>query len=163
MCAVEICLTRIDMVVVGGLSAHFIDACSDYERRIRRYVSFEVHELKAEPLARGKQLVLRAEEARISRVLDRLELRSQERTTLVALDVDGDVQSTDQLVERWLGVRHLVLLIGGSMGLPTSILDRSHRRVSFGRATMPHQIARLIATEQIYRCWRIARGEPYHY
>jgi 23S rRNA (pseudouridine1915-N3)-methyltransferase len=49
------------------------------------------------------------------------------------------------------------------MGLPPEVLARARERVSFGRITLPHQLARVVATEQLYRSFRIARGEPYHF
>lgn len=159
----EVHLTRVDLVVVGSMSSDLAAACADYERRIGRYVKLHVHELKAEPTARGQAVVLRAEGERFAAALDRIEAQVADPTTIVALDPAGSQVTTEQLVERWLGARHLVLLVGGTMGLPGEARDRARAGVAFGRVTLPHQLARLVATEQLYRCWRIARGEPYHF
>ncbi|MCB0877627.1 MAG: 23S rRNA (pseudouridine(1915)-N(3))-methyltransferase RlmH [Thermoleophilia bacterium] len=159
----EVHLTRVDLVVVGTLSAELADACADYERRLGRYVKLHVHELKSEPTARGEQVVLRSEGARMAEQLDRIERQVADTTTIVVLDPAGAQPTTEQLVERWLAVRHLVLVIGGSMGIARDVRARATATVAFGRITLPHQIARLVATEQLYRCFRIARGEPYHY
>jgi len=158
---VEVHLTRVDLVVVGSLSADLAAIAGDYERRLSRYVTLQVHEVKAEPTARGETVVLRAEGERLGAVLDKL-VRPGE-TTIVALDSRGRTPSTEELAEQWLGARHLVLLVGGTMGLPSDVLARAQSTVSFGRITLPHQLARVITTEQLYRSFRIARGEPYHF
>lgn len=159
----EVHLVRADLVVVGSLSAELAAIADDYERRLSRYVRFQVHELKAEPTARGEQVVLPAEAARFAAALDRIGGQAAAPTRLVALDLHGDQPTTEQLAEQWLGARHLVLAVGGTLGLPPSVLARAARRVAFGRITLPHQLARVVATEQLYRAFRIARGEPYHF
>ena len=159
----EVHLVRADLVVVGSLSADLATVAADYERRLTRYVKLHVHELKGEPTARGEAVVLRAEGERFADTLAKVERQVGEQSTIVALDSRGDQPTTEQLAERWLGARHLVLCIGGTMGLPPEVLDRTRARVSFGRITLPHQLARIVATEQLYRSFRIARGEPYHF
>lgn len=160
----EVHLVRADLLVVGSLSAELARVAADYERRLTRYVKLHVHELKAEPTARGEEVVLRTEGERFADALARIEKQaSGVATTIVALDSRGDQPPTEQLAASWLGARHLVLLIGGTMGLPADVLARANTRVSFGRITLPHQLARVITTEQLYRSFRIARGEPYHF
>lgn len=159
----EVHLVRADLVVVGSLSADLAKVAADYERRLTRYVKLHVHELKAEPTARGEAVVLRAEGERFADVLAKVERQAGEPSTIVALDSRGDQPTTEQLADRWLRARHLVLCVGGTMGLPSEVLDRTRERVSFGRVTLPHQLARVVATEQLYRSFRIARGEPYHF
>ena len=156
-------LTRVDVVAVGSMSSDLVDACADYERRLSRYTKLQVHELKAEPTARGERVVLRAEGERFTQALDRIERQVADRTTIVALDLRGRQATTEQLVDLWLDARHLVLLVGGTMGLPRDVAARADATIAFGRITLPHQLARLVATEQLYRCFRIARGEPYHF
>jgi 23S rRNA (pseudouridine1915-N3)-methyltransferase len=160
---VEVHLVRVDLVVVGSLSAELARVAEDYERRLTRYVKLHVHVLKAEPTARGEIVVLRAEGERFTEALDRIERQVAEQTTYVALDSRGDQPTTEQLAERWLAARHLVLLVGGTLGLPPEVLARAKQRVSFGRITLPHQLARVVASEQLYRSFRIARGAPYHF
>jgi 23S rRNA (pseudouridine1915-N3)-methyltransferase len=160
----EVHLVRADLVVVGSLSADLARVAADYERRLTRYVKLHVHELKAEPTARGTQVVLRAEGERFQETLDKLDRQAAgEHTTYVALDSRGEQVTTERLAERWLGARHLVVMIGGTMGLPNEALTRASQRVAFGRITLPHQMARVVATEQLFRSFRIARGEPYHF
>ena len=60
------------------------------------------------------------------------------------------------------GKSNLTFVIGGSLGLSDSVLQRSNQQISFGRLTYPHQLMRLVLVEQIYRGFRIMKGEPYH-
>ena len=60
------------------------------------------------------------------------------------------------------GKSNLTFVIGGSLGLSDSVLRRSNQQISFGRLTYPHQLMRLVLVEQIYRGFRIMKGEPYH-
>lgn len=161
---VEVHLTSVDMVVIGSLSADHARIADDYERRLSRYVTLRVHELRAQPTRQGAEVVQRAEGARIIELLDRLARQAGGASMQVcALDLGGRQRSTQELVELWLDARNLVLLIGGTHGLEESVLKRADERVAFGRITLPHQMARVVATEQLYRCFRIARGEPYHF
>ncbi len=60
------------------------------------------------------------------------------------------------------GVNNIVFIIGGSLGLSDEIIDKSDFRLSFSKMTFPHQMIRMILLEQVYRGFRIIRGEPYH-
>lgn len=160
----EVHLVRVDLVVVGSLSGDLVSVAAGYEQRLKRYVRLSVHELKAEPTSRGYQVVTRAEGDRFLSLLARIKQEQRNnRTAIVALDSSGHNLTTNQLCEQWLSPSHLVLLIGGSMGLAKSVLSQANSSVAFGRITLPHQIARIVATEQLYRAFRIVRGEPYHY
>lgn len=160
----EVHLVRADLVVVGSLSADVAAIADDYERRLTRYVKLHVHEVKAEATQRGEAVVLRTEGERMGAVLDKVEAQVADASSIVALDSRGSTPTTEQLAERWLAARHLVLLIGGTMGLAPGVLARARGgSISFGRITLPHQLARVVATEQLYRTFRIARGEPYHF
>lgn len=157
----QVHLTRIDLVVVGGASADYARLLDDYERRLSRYVRLQVHEVRGEPLQRGDAAVVEAEGARVAAMLDKLERPPD--TVIVALDREGESLTSESLAEQLLAIPHLVLVIGGAAGLAEAVLARARMKLAFGTATLPHQLARLVATEQLYRAFRIARGEPYHH
>jgi len=60
------------------------------------------------------------------------------------------------------GLDNITFIIGGSLGLSKEVIDRSNFKLSFSKMTFPHQLMRLILLEQVYRGFRIMRGEPYH-
>jgi 23S rRNA (pseudouridine1915-N3)-methyltransferase len=85
---------------------------------------------------------------------------------VIALDRQGEMLTSPDLanaVKEWeMAGRKVVFVIGGSAGLSGDVLKRADRKVSFSKLTFPHQLFRLMLVEQIYRAFKIARGEPYH-
>jgi 23S rRNA (pseudouridine1915-N3)-methyltransferase len=150
---------EITIVAVGKLRPYYREACDDYARRLKRYVTFreiEVREASRAPTPAAQ----RKEEA------DRLSQRIDGKATLVALTREGTAWSSSALafqLERWLvAARPLALAIGGSNGLDSALLSRSASRWSLGPLTLPHELARVVVLEQLYRAFTILRGEPYH-
>lgn len=85
----------------------------------------------------------------------------------ITLEIDGRMLTSEGLskeIDRLglAGKSSLVFVIGGSIGLDTAVLKRSDYALSFSKMTFPHQLMRVILLEQIYRSYRIMRGEPYH-
>jgi 23S rRNA (pseudouridine1915-N3)-methyltransferase len=90
-----------------------------------------------------------------------------EGSLLIALDVKGECWSSEELAASFRdwglsGQNHLTFVIGGDLGLPPAVLARSTLRLSLSRMTFTHPMARLLLLEQVYRAFRILRGEPYH-
>jgi 23S rRNA (pseudouridine1915-N3)-methyltransferase len=87
-------------------------------------------------------------------------------STIVVLTRAGSPWSTRDLageLERWLvGSRPITLVIGGSRGLDTTLVQKAGRRWSLGPLTLPHELARVVVFEQLYRAFTILKGEPYH-
>lgn len=104
--------------------------------------------------------VIEAEANRVHKLL-------RDRDGIVALDIAGkmvDSKTWSREYQRLSGMGYgrLVFLLGGSLGLAPSLLQRADFRWSFGPITLPHQLARVVLFEQLYRGLRIANGEPYH-
>jgi len=153
---------KILVVVVGRVRGDLAAAVSEYEKRARRYWKFEVAEVAAGVRGRdaAPEAVRQAESERIlACVPPALEL--------VALTRDGKGMDSRELsgyLEEH-GVRSsagLAFVIGGAFGLGTPVLERARRRLSLSTMTLPHEMARLILAEQLYRAGTILRGEPYH-
>jgi 23S rRNA (pseudouridine1915-N3)-methyltransferase len=137
---------RYRVVAVGRMKdAALRAACDEYLDRLRHYAKVEEREVK--------------DEARILGAVP-------EGSRLVALSRRGDVCTSGELAEwtvRWeLDGRDLTLAIGGADALPGDILQRAERVWSLSRLTLPHELARLVLYEQLYRAYTIRRGEPYH-
>ena len=86
---------------------------------------------------------------------------------VIALDIKGKMISSEELAEKLntLGIQgksNIVFIIGGSLGLSKEILKRADFKLSFSPMTFPHQLMKVILLEQVYRGFRINRGEPYH-
>lgn len=134
---------RYRVVAVGGgrmKSAALRAACDDYLSRIRHYAKIEEREVK--------------------------EARIPEDSRLIALARDGEAWTSEGLAELTVGweleARDITFAIGGADGLPHEVLLRAERTWSLGPLTLPHELARVVVYEQLYRAHTIRRGEPYH-
>lgn len=150
---------QLTLLAVGRLRPSFREACDDYLRRLSRYM--KVREIEVREASRSPTLdVQRREEG------ERLRARCPDGATLVCLAREGAPWSSQTLateVRRWTeGARPVALVIGGSHGLDDALLARAERRWSLGPLTLPHELARVVVVEQLYRAWTILRGEPYH-
>lgn len=157
---------RIRLLCVGRIKEKFFrDAVSEYSKRLSRYCSLEITELADEKIPEG---VSRAQEEQIlKREGDRLLAAIRERDYVVALAIDGRMMDSLQLAEHLDqlslgGQSSITLVIGASLGLSEELLARADEKLSFSPLTFPHQLMRVIVLEQIYRAFRISRGEPYH-
>jgi 23S rRNA (pseudouridine1915-N3)-methyltransferase len=150
---------EIAIVAVGKLRPYYREAVDDYARRIKRYVNFREHEVREASRA-PTVTAQRAEEA------ERVSARIVEASNVVALARVGAGWTSADLakqLERWLvAARPLTFAIGGSHGLDASLISGAIARWSLGPLTLPHELARVVVTEQLYRAFTILRGEPYH-
>ncbi len=150
------------LLAVGRPGALLADAIAEYERRAGRYWPLQVVEVKEERAGRGRRAadVRRAES-------ERLVERAPVGVELVALTREGDPWDSTGLARHLesLAVRGspgAAFLIGGALGLDEATLAGATRRLSLSTMTLPHDLARLLLAEQLYRAGTIVRGEPYH-
>ena len=149
------------VVAVGRLrDAALRAACDEYLRRVRRTARIEVHEVAEAGRAGGTPAVTqRIEGERVQRATPTGALR-------VALTRVGRAHTSDQfarLVGRWReGARDVAFLLGGAHGLPDGLVQHADAALSLSSLTLPHELARLVLLEQLYRAGTILRGEPYH-
>jgi 23S rRNA (pseudouridine1915-N3)-methyltransferase len=153
---------RITLVAVGRLKERFWkEACEEYRTRLRPYATVDVVEVPDRDPSRGGEERAKAEEAAdIRRALG-------SDTHVFALAVEGREISSEQLAERLerLGIdgrSDVAFVVGGSCGLAADIEDAADERISLGRITLPHNLARVVLLEQLYRAFKIIRKEPYH-
>ncbi|HET8632529.1 MAG TPA: 23S rRNA (pseudouridine(1915)-N(3))-methyltransferase RlmH [Gemmatimonadales bacterium] len=150
---------QVTLLAVGRLRPSFREACDDYLRRLSRYVAMREVEVREASRAPTPEVQRKDEAAQLL-------ARVPEDSDLVCLARVGKAWSSAQLVEqvsRWqLRARPVAVLVGGSHGLDDALLERAEARWSLGPLTLPHELARVIVVEQLYRAWTILRGEPYH-
>lgn len=156
----------ITIVAVGKIKEKFFAAAiGEYKKRLGRYCSFEIVEVKDEPTPenpteREKELVLMKEGARIAEKIPK-------GAAVVALCVEGEAKSSESFAKfiesaASRGVSRIAFVIGGSMGLSQEVKSRASLRLSFSEMTLPHQLMRVVLTEQIYRAFTIIEGKTYH-
>ena len=139
------------VVCVGKLKERFWkDACAEYTKRLGAYAKVDIRE----DVARNKEGAA---------ILAALPLRAH----VILLAIEGKERSSEELSTRLddlmlRGNSDIAFVIGGSDGVSDAVRARADEMLSFGRITLPHNLARVVLLEQIYRACKISRGEPYH-
>ena len=153
---------RVLVVGVGKVKGPLAPVVGEYERRAARYWKLAIEEVDAGARrgARDPQAVMTAEAERLlAHVPGELELIALTRggKEMSSEELSGYLQ--EQAVRSSAGV---AFVIGGAHGLAQEVLTKARRRLSLSAMTLPHEVARLVLAEQLYRAGTIARGEPYH-
>lgn len=157
---------HITILAVGRLKEKYLgEGAAEYLKRLSTYAKVNVVEVDDEGFAEnltptGREKV---KEKEGERHLSRL----RPGTFLIALDVKGKLHSSEEMAEVFNqlaleGKGDITFAIGGSLGLSQKVVERAGLRLSVSKMTFPHQLMRVILLEQIYRWFKIARGEPYH-
>lgn len=157
---------QIRLVAVGKLKEKYLQqGVEEYLKRLRAYARVEIMEVGDEPVPENASTatevqILEKEGAKIERLL-------KPGAFVIALALSGEMLTSEGLAGK---LNHLALqgrseitfLIGGSLGLAPSILARADYQLCLSKLTFPHQLVRLIFLEQLYRAFKINRGEVYH-
>lgn len=152
--------SRIDIIAVGKLGADMRPAFEHYRRLLASLVRIEVREVRETPLrGRSPDEVLRDEGRRLAAALPGA-------GTVVALAIEGrepDSGAFSGDLQRWLERGRVAFVIGGSLGLADEVRRAADAELSLSRLTLPHQLARVVLAEQVFRALKIARRETYHH
>lgn len=136
------------------------EVIADYETRAARYFTLDVIEVREESARAVTPEQVKDREA--ARLADRLPADA----VLVACDPGGETFTSERFAA-WLAdlrdrAQNAAFVIGGAYGLGDSLRERAKKRISLAPWTLPHELARLVLMEQLYRAGSINRGEPYH-
>ena len=148
------------VIAVGRARGPLAEAAAEYARRASHYWAVRVEEVREES-ARS----LTAAQV-VAREGERLLARVPAGATLVACDERGEGWTSERF-SRWLaaerdGGRDVAFAIGGAHGLAPAVRERARVRLAVAPWTLPHDLARVVLAEQLYRAGTLARGEPYH-
>ena len=157
---------NITIVTVGKLKErYFKEAVEEYSTRLSKYCRLEIVEVPDEKapenLSPAQELIIIQKEGQ--GILKHV----KEDTYVIALAIKGKQLSSEDLADLIsdLGIKgrsNIAFVIGGSLGLSDEVLKRADYKLSFSPMTFPHQLMRVILLEQVYRGFRIIKGEPYH-
>ncbi|MFI3229501.1 MAG: 23S rRNA (pseudouridine(1915)-N(3))-methyltransferase RlmH [Bacillota bacterium] len=154
-------MIKLNIVAVGKLKEKFWkDAIAEYSKRISRYADIKIIEVAevADEGASSAELQCQAEAAGIIKNI---------KGCAVLMDIGGTMVTSEQLStlitdSATEGQSELTFIIGGSRGVSSQVRALCKNRISFGRVTYPHQLMRVILTEQLYRAMTISVGASYH-
>lgn len=157
---------KIKIIAVGKLKEKYLkQGIDEYAKRLGKYCKFEIIEVpdeKApETLSEAEMLGIKEKEGQ--RIISKI----GDGDFVFALAINGNDYTSEQFSEvinqaTISGKSTITFIIGGSLGLSETVMSRCNQTISFGRVTYPHQLMRLILTEQVYRCFRIINGHAYH-
>ncbi|MBN2558913.1 MAG: 23S rRNA (pseudouridine(1915)-N(3))-methyltransferase RlmH [Clostridia bacterium] len=150
---------RIKIVCVGRLKEKYLrEACAEYEKRISGFGRVSIIEVQDENDSLPAALSIEA---------DRIMRNIKETEHVITLEIGGEPVSSEGLAARMSelavrGISDIAFIIGGSNGLHPSVSERADQSLSLSNMTFPHQLARVILLEQIYRAYKINNNEKYH-
>ena len=157
---------NITVITVGKLKErYFREAVEEYSTRLSKYCKLEIIEVPDEKapenLSPAQELMVIQKEGQ--GILKHM----KEDNYMIALAIQGNQISSEGLADfiNDLGIKgksNIAFVIGGSLGLSEEVLKRADYKLSFSQMTFPHQLMRVILLEQVYRGFRIIKGEPYH-
>lgn len=157
---------KITIIAVGKIKEKYIkQGIKEFKKRLSNYTKLNIIEIPDEKAPENlsekeMEIVKDTEGENILKKLDNY-------SYVIALDKDGDQLSSIDFANKIKkltvqGNSSFTFIIGGSLGLSDEVLKKSNLKLSFSKMTFPHQLFRLILLEQVYRAFRINRGEPYH-
>ena len=159
-------MQNIDLICVGKLNAkYFAEGVAEYQKRLSAFASFRIIELPEEKIEEN------ASDSVVKKALDKegkaILSSVRKGAAIVAMCIEGKQISSDELAQFLAdransGAGDVAFVIGSSHGLSDEVKKAAALKFSMGRITMPHQLARLVLTEQIYRACTINVGMKYH-
>lgn len=157
---------NIKIITVGKLKEKYLKmGIDEYTKRLGAYCKIELIEVPDEkaPEKLSEAEMLQVKEKEGERILAKI----PENAYVFALAIEGKQRTSEEFSKEieQLGIQgksNLLFVIGGSLGLSQAVMKRSNTPISFGKMTLPHQLMRLVLVEQVYRGFRIMKGEPYH-
>ena len=157
---------QIDLICVGKIKEKFYTmAIDEYSKRLSRYIKLNIIEVQDEMTpdnaSDAMEDIIKKKEA--EKILKNIKQDSY----VITLEISGEMVDSVKLSKKIenIGVTgngNITFVIGGSLGLHSSVSDRSDYKLSFSKMTFPHQLMRVVLLEQIYRSYRIINNEPYH-
>lgn len=153
----------IDIIAVGTLKEKYLQSIfEDYRKRLSPYARCNIFEVKEESflkLGEKKQVIHKEEE--------RIQKKIQKDSIVCVLDQKGKEMTSEEFAvfiqKQGEGGRRLSFVLGGALGTSDAFKQHSHHLVSLSRLTLPHQLARIVLLEQLYRSMTLLHKKQYHY
>ncbi|MFE4525662.1 MAG: 23S rRNA (pseudouridine(1915)-N(3))-methyltransferase RlmH [Bacillota bacterium] len=157
---------NISIITVGKLKEKYLkQGIDEYLKRLSAYAKMDIIEVPDEkaPEELSETEMMQVKQKEGERILAKIHPDAH----VIALAIEGKMKSSEELADTLdklatYGKSKIAFVIGGSLGLSQEVLQRADDKLSFSKMTFPHQLMKLILLEQVYRAFRINRGEPYH-
>ena len=159
-------MMNIKIIGVGKLKEKYLkQGIEEYAKRLSKFCKFEIVEVNdekaPEKLSLAEMIDVKGKEG--ERILSKI----KDKEYVYALAILGKERTSEDFAKEiadlgTYGHSDITFVIGGSLGLSDAVLKRADTQISFGKFTLPHQLMRMILTEQVYRGFMINAGSPYH-
>lgn len=157
---------NISIIAVGKLKEKYLkQGIDEYLKRLTAYAKVEIIEV---PDEKAPEILSDTEMQQVKQKEgERILTKISQDTHVIALAIEGKMKTSEELADdldklATYGKSKIAFVIGGSLGLSSEVMQRANERLSFSKMTFPHQLMRLVLVDQVYRAFRIIRGEPYH-
>lgn len=156
----------VKIIGVGKLKEkYFRAALAEYAKRLQQFTKFQVIEVPDEQAP--QRLSVAEKEQVMATEGKRILAKIRPQDYVIALAIQGKERSSEKFAAQLqelatYGHSEIVFVIGGSLGLSPEVLQRANDQLSFGKLTLPHQLMRVVLSEQIYRAYMINNHRPYH-
>lgn len=149
----------IKIIAIGNIKEKYLkDAIAEYQKRLQKYTSLEIIELKDESFDDIDKT--------LNKEAEKIKKHISEKDYIITLEIEGkqldSVEFSKKLENIQLETSNITFIIGGSYGLSPEIKGMSNYHLSVSKMTFPHQLFRVILLEQIYRAFKIKNNESYH-
>ncbi len=149
----------IKIIAIGNIKEKYLkDAIAEYQKRLQKYTSLEIIELKDESFDDIDKT--------LNKEAEKIKKHISEKDYIITLEIEGkqldSIDFSKKLENIQLETSNITFIIGGSYGLSTEIKEMSNYHLSISKMTFPHQLFRVILLEQIYRAFKIKNNESYH-
>ncbi|QQZ09425.1 23S rRNA (pseudouridine(1915)-N(3))-methyltransferase RlmH [Heyndrickxia vini] len=157
---------NISIITVGKLKEKYLkQGIEEYLKRLTAYAKVEIIEV---PDEKAPEILSEIEMEQVKQKEgERILAKIHPDAHVIALAIQGKMKTSEELADGidklgTYGKSKIAFVIGGSLGLSDEVMKRANESLSFSKMTFPHQLMRLVLVEQVYRAFRIMRGEPYH-
>lgn len=160
-------MLSINIICVGKIKENYLkDAINEYSKRLSKYCNLQITELSDEklPAKINSRTIMEVKNKECNKVLDSIKKDSY----VIALDLTGKQVSSEDFSDKLENIAlnynsHITFIIGGTLGLNENVLSVCNEKMSFSKMTFPHQLIRVFLLEQIFRAFKISKGETYHW
>ncbi|ANJ68517.1 23S rRNA (pseudouridine(1915)-N(3))-methyltransferase RlmH [Latilactobacillus curvatus] len=157
---------NIKVITVGKLKEKYLKAgIAEYAKRLSKFCKFEMIEVADEkaPESLSNAEMTNVKDKEGERILNKI----KDKEHVIVLAIQGKERASEEFAQEiqdlaTYGKSDITFVIGGSLGTSDAVNKRANDALSFGKLTLPHQLMRLVLTEQIYRAFMINQGSPYH-
>jgi 23S rRNA (pseudouridine1915-N3)-methyltransferase len=157
---------KIKIVAIGKLKEKYLkNAVNEYSKRLSRFIQLEIVELPDEKAP--EKISLQEQQIVLQKEADKMLQKIPSNSILILMDVQGKAMTSEMFaktIEDYTisGQSNFCIVIGGSLGIHDSLKQKADLLLSMSRMTFPHQLARVILLEQLFRAFKIMNNETYH-